>query len=98
MEYVALDLETTGLDPERDRVIEVGAVAFHMGGVVARLDRLVDPRRSVPDAVLKLTGIQPGELQEGAAQEAALKELADFVGGRHDIGPRDGLDTGVIAA
>ena len=45
MEYVALDLETTGLDPERDRVIEVGAVAFDTGRVLATLNRLVDPGR-----------------------------------------------------
>ena len=58
MEYVALDLETTGLDPERDRVIEVGAVAFDPTRVVSTLERLADPGRSVPEAVLKLTGIQ----------------------------------------
>ena len=53
-EYVALDLETTGLDPHHDRVIEVGAVAFTPDRVLDRLERLVDPRRSVPEAVLRL--------------------------------------------
>ncbi|HYZ00362.1 MAG TPA: 3'-5' exonuclease, partial [Candidatus Binatia bacterium] len=57
MDYVALDLETTGLDPEWDRVIEVGAVAFTPQGVQDRLERLANPGRSVPDAVLQLTGI-----------------------------------------
>ena len=38
-EYVALDLETTGLDPARDRVIEVGAVAFTPDGQQLHLSR-----------------------------------------------------------
>src|ERR671934_1788869 len=98
MEYVALDLETTGLDPERDRVIEVGAVAFDTSRVVATLDRLVDPGRSVPDAVLKLTGIQVGDLRDATTPEAALQELAEFVGGRQAVGHGAVLDTGILAA
>src|ERR671937_1168564 len=98
MEYVALDLETTGLDPERDRVIEVGAVAFDTSRVVGTLDRLVDPGRSVPDAVLRLTGIQPGELRGATTPEAALNELADFVRGRQGVGHGAVLDTGFLRA
>ncbi|HXM55650.1 MAG TPA: exonuclease domain-containing protein, partial [Candidatus Dormibacteraeota bacterium] len=49
MEYVALDLETTGLDAERDRVIEVGAVAFTTDAVTATLEQLSNPGPSVPD-------------------------------------------------
>jgi len=37
-EYVALDLETTGLDPARDRVIEIGAVAFTPGRITSTLE------------------------------------------------------------
>ena len=98
MEYVALDLETTGLDPERDRVIEVGAVAFDTGGILATLDRLVDPGRSVPDAVLKLTGIRAADLRGGSTPEVALGELAELVKGRQAVGHGAMLDTGFLAA
>jgi DNA polymerase III epsilon subunit-like protein len=50
-EYAALDLETTGLDPARDRVIEIGAVAFTSEQVTSTLEQLVDPGRAVPDTV-----------------------------------------------
>ena len=98
MEYVALDLETTGLDPGRDRVIEVGAVAFTTDVVLATLDRLVDPGRSVPDAVLKLTGIQAAELRGARTPELALQELAEFVRGRQPIGHGATLDTGFLVS
>src|SRR5207245_1110724 len=69
-EYAALDLETTGLDPGRDRVIEVGAVAFTPDGVTASMERLVDPGRSVPEPVLRLTGIKQEALRGAASEEA----------------------------
>ncbi|MBJ7601053.1 MAG: hypothetical protein DLM67_17295 [Candidatus Nephthysia bennettiae] len=92
MEYVALDLETTGFDPERDRVIEVGAVAFDADRVLGRLERLADPGRSVPDAVLRLTGINREELSQAPSSQAALQELAAFLDRRQPVGHGARLD------
>ncbi len=91
-EYVSLDLETTGLDPARDRVIEVGAVAFTPERTVATLERLVDPQRPLPDAVARLTGISPADLKGAASAESALAELAAFVRGRQPVGHGTRLD------
>jgi ATP-dependent DNA helicase DinG len=92
VEYAALDLETTGLDPARDRVIEVGAVAFTPGQVTSTMERLVDPGRSVPDTVLRLTGIKQEELRGAATAEDALRQLAEFLRGRQPVGHGARLD------
>jgi len=97
-EYAALDLETTGLDPARDRVIEVGAVAFTPEGVTASMERLVDPGRSVPEPVLRLTGIKPEELRGAASEQAALAELGDFLRGRQPVGHGARLDVDFLMA
>jgi ATP-dependent DNA helicase DinG len=97
-EYAALDLETTGLDPARDRVIEVGAVAFTHDRVTTTLERLVDPGRAVPETVLRLTGIKPEELRGAASAESALRELADFLQGRQPVGHGARLDVDFLAA
>ncbi len=97
-EYVALDLETTGLDPARDRVIEVGAVAFTPDGVTASMERLVDPGRSVPEPVLRLTGINPDDLRGASTPEAALAELGDFLRGRQTVGHGARLDVDFLTA
>src|SRR5260370_10329459 len=97
-EYAALDLETTGLDPARDRVIEVGAVAFTPEGVTTTLERLVDPGRAVPDTVLKLTGIKPEELRGAASAESALSELSTFLRGRQPVGHGARLDVDFLTA
>ena len=97
-EYAALDLETTGLDPGRDRVIEVGAVAFTPDGVTASMERLVDPGRSVPEPVLRLTGIKQEELRGAASEESALAELGDFLRGRQPVGHGARLDVDFLVA
>jgi predicted DnaQ family exonuclease/DinG family helicase len=97
-EYAALDLETTGLDPARDRVIEVGAVAFTPDHVSGTMERLVDPGRAVPEAVLRLTGIRQEELQGAASAESALGELSDFLRGRQPVGHGARLDVDFLTA
>jgi DNA polymerase-3 subunit epsilon/ATP-dependent DNA helicase DinG len=97
-EYAALDLETTGLDAARDRVIEIGAVAFTPESVTTTLERLVDPGRAVPETVLRLTGIKPEELRGAASAESALRELADFLRGRQPVGHGARLDVDFLTA
>ncbi|HET7465993.1 MAG TPA: helicase C-terminal domain-containing protein [Candidatus Dormibacteraeota bacterium] len=97
-EYVALDLETTGLDPARDRVIEVGAVAFTPDRTLATLERLVDPQRPLPEAVARLTGITQADLRGAATEESAVRELIDFIGGRQPVGHGARLDLEFLSA
>ncbi|GAC1658781.1 MAG: helicase C-terminal domain-containing protein [Candidatus Dormibacteraceae bacterium] len=92
-EYLALDLETTGLDPNHDRVIEVGAVAFTADRVLDSLQRLCNPGRTVPEVVLRLTGIDPVELRSAGPAGAAMAELGDLLHGREAVGHGAGLDT-----
>ena len=63
--YVALDLETTGLDPESDRIIEVGAVKFRGREVLGTFHTLVNPQRPLPSRVRLITGIAAEELDAG---------------------------------
>jgi predicted DnaQ family exonuclease/DinG family helicase len=98
LEYAALDLETTGLDPARDRVIEIGAVAFTPSQITSSLEQLVDPGRVVPDTVLRLTGIKQEELRGAAGQDAALRRLSDFLQGRQPVGHGARLDVEFLEA
>ena len=97
-EYVALDLETTGLDPARDRVIEIGAVAFTPERITSTMEQLVDPGRAVPDTVLRLTGIKQDDLKGAAMPEVALRALAEFVRGRQPVGHGARLDVEFLEA
>ena len=54
---VAIDIETTGLDPDQDSIIEIGAVLFNERRVEAEWSTLVNPGRLIPSQITTLTGI-----------------------------------------
>jgi Rad3-related DNA helicase/DNA polymerase III epsilon subunit-like protein len=83
---VALDLETTGLSPRLDRIIEVGAVRFRGDEVLATFQSLVRPEVAIPRAVQDLTGIRDADVAAAPRPEEVLAQLIDFVG-----------DSGVVA-
>ena len=56
-EYVALDLETTGLEPARDRIIEIGAIKVRNKEVVEEYGTLINPQMEIPRRITELTGI-----------------------------------------
>ena len=61
--YVALDLETTGLQAERDAIIEIGAVKFRGDQVLDTWSSLVNPNRPLPHKIERLTGISASQVE-----------------------------------
>ncbi|MEX0683592.1 MAG: helicase C-terminal domain-containing protein [Dehalococcoidia bacterium] len=79
LEYVAFDLETTGLDTNEDAIIEIGAVRFTRDAVLGTFETLVRPPREVPDVVLQLTGLREEELRAAPPLEAAVGNFERFI-------------------
>jgi DNA polymerase-3 subunit epsilon/ATP-dependent DNA helicase DinG len=77
---VALDLETTGLDPAQDAVIEIGAVRFRGPRVEAEWSTLVNPGRPLPPYITQLTGISDAMVGGAPRLSRVLPQLIDFVG------------------
>ena len=48
--YVSIDLETTGLNPKRDRIIEIGAIRVEQGQIVEEFSTFVDPGRKLRES------------------------------------------------
>jgi predicted DnaQ family exonuclease/DinG family helicase len=90
--YVSLDLETTGLDPEHDAIIEVGAVKFREDEILDTWSTLVRPERPIPYRITRLTGIG----QKGADSAPSLAEvigrLAHFLKDYPVVGHNIGFD------
>lgn len=49
--YLALDLETTGLDPKRDKIIEIGACRVRDGEIEKELSLLIHPHQPLPERI-----------------------------------------------
>jgi predicted DnaQ family exonuclease/DinG family helicase len=95
--YVALDTETTGLDPEVHEIIEVAAIAFDCGGVKDEYRTLVRPLRAPSYQIERLTGIQASELASAPVFAAVAAELADFVGDCPVVGQSVQFDINFLA-
>ncbi len=79
--YIALDLETTGLDPKKDKIIEIGAVRIIQGVATETYSTFVKPGRKLNSIVTELTGITDGMLEQEAKEpETAIQELLTFLG------------------
>ncbi len=78
--YVAFDLETTGLDPNRDMIIEIGAVRFRGAQELETFSTFVNPGRSIPGLVTELTGITNADVRGAIPAAQAVRQLSEFVG------------------
>src|SRR5262245_45952976 len=80
-EYVAFDLETTGLLAEIDRVVEGGAVRFDVEGrELGRFGTLVDPGRAMSPAAQAIHGLGYAELAGAPAMRQVLPGFLEFLG------------------
>jgi len=97
-EYVAFDIECTGLFADRDRMTEIGAVVLSGGKVTETFNTFVDPEMSIPPEIVKLTGITNSDVI-GAPKEAdALRAFMDFCGDRPIIAHNADFDVGFMTA
>ena len=89
---VALDLETTGLNPERDAIIEIGAVRFQGKRIEATWQELINPGRPVPSFITQLTGINDAMLAGAPRFSSIISSLSEFVGDRPILGQNIAFD------
>lgn len=90
--YVCLDLETTGLNPKRDRIIEIGAVRVRQGREVNSFSTFVNPGRQLEMRITELTGIRDEDLAQAPDISRVLPELLDFLGEDVLVGHRISFD------
>jgi DNA polymerase III subunit epsilon len=80
VEFVVLDLETTGGSPANDRITEVGAVKIRGGEVIGTFQTLVNPGVSIPPLISALTGITDPMVADEEPIEVVLPCLLEFIG------------------
>ncbi len=97
-EFVAFDLETTGLSSRNDRIIEIGAVILKDGQEIDRFQTFVDPECPLERKIVDLTGISDDMLKGAPKIEEVLPKFLDFVGDRVLVAHNSDFDTGFIRA
>ena len=97
-DFVAFDIETTGLSPNNDRITEIGAVRFSAGKPQEHFQTFVDPHRPIPREIVELTGITDRDVQGAPEEETALARFMDFVGDCPLVAHNAEFDMGFMTA
>lgn len=91
-DYVVVDLETTGLRPDLDEIIEIGAVRVQGQKVTESFNTLVYPVNGIDPFITQLTGITPDMVEDSPRISNALSQLIRFVGDSIVVGHNVNFD------
>ena len=78
--YVSIDLETSGLDPKQDRILEIAAIKVIDGEVVDTYETLVDAGMHLSERIVSLTGINEEMTKKGVEVDEAIRKCVEFIG------------------
>ena len=89
--FVVFDLETTGLKPEVDEIIEIGAIRVNRDSKEHdTFQALIRPSKSIPDKIVEITGITQKMVDDdGGSLAEELPQFLDFIGDRIDASDAD---------
>ena len=79
-DYVLFDLETTGLSPETEKIIEISALKVMNGKIVDEFSTLVNPGKHIPEIATSINGITDDMVKDAPEVKKALKDFLAFAG------------------
>ena len=79
-EYISFDLETTGLNPDKDQITEIAACRFIKGEFVEEYSTLINPGIPIPKNITSLTGITNKMVKDAPTINDALPDFLEFIG------------------
>jgi ATP-dependent DNA helicase DinG len=83
---VSIDLETTGLDPQKDTIIEIGAVKFNNQRIEQEWATLINPGKPIPPFISQLTGITDQMVASEPFINKVIPSLEEFIGATPVLG------------
>lgn len=95
-EIIAVDLETTGLDPLHDAIIEIGLARFRDGKLIDTYETLVNPEHEIPPYITNLTGIRQEDILDAPRIRQILRHIERFVGNTPLVGHNVSFDLGFL--
>jgi DNA polymerase-3 subunit epsilon len=96
--FTAFDVETTGLIPGVDRIVEIGAVRFRADGILDTFETLVDPGISMPEEAGVVNGITDEMLKGKPHISDELPRFLAYLGGSYPVAHNAAFDVGFVSA
>lgn len=95
-EFVAFDVETTGLSAERDEIIEFGAVRFKNGEIIDTFQSFVNPKRPIPPQSTQIHGIRDSDVKTAPTLDVILPQFLEFIGDCPLLAHNAAFDMGML--
>lgn len=96
-EYVVVDLETTGLDPNQGcEIIEIGVTEIKGGKIVRNYSRLIRPEGIIPTKITQITSITNEMVDGELSIEDVLPKFRKYIGNRTIIAHNAKFDVGFL--
>ena len=76
--YTVVDVETTGLDPKKDKITEIGAIRVEKGEIADSFHKLVNPGRKLEERIVSLTGLTDEILREAPYIQDVIGDFLEF--------------------
>lgn len=80
VDYVVFDIETTGLSPKYEKIIEIGAARIRDGKVQDTFATFVNPGKGLPERIVELTGIHDADVADAPYIDEVLDSFLEFTG------------------
>ena len=94
--FTVFDLETTGMSPTRDRIVEIGAVRVEVDGTIRRFETLVNPSVPIPYQVMQVHGITKEMVKDAPKFTDAAYAFLDFIKGSKLVAHNARFDLGFM--
>ena len=95
--FVVIDIETTGLDSQNDKIIEIAACRIKNREITDKFSSLVNPGLEIDKEIEELTGITTEMVKDSPDVETVLKQLIEFCGSDVLVAHNAGFDMGFIS-
>ena len=84
--YVVIDVETTGLNPSKNKIIELSAIRYELGTPVSAFTTYINPCCNIPAKASEINGIKDDDIKNAPTIEQVSKSFLDFVGNSSVVG------------
>jgi ATP-dependent DNA helicase DinG len=95
--FTAFDVETTGLDPENNEIIEIGVVRMESGRIAEKHEQLFHPSVPIPPHITKLTGIRNDDCENQPALSEKLPEILQWLNAKWIIAHNADFDYAFVS-
>jgi len=92
LDFAVVDIETTGLYPNRHKITEISAIRYHNKKIKEEYTTLVNPETHIPAFITSLTGITDLMVKDAPTIDKVMPGFTEFLGDKTFVGHNAGFD------